>query len=383
MDDSSSSSSSGSSDSSSSSGNDTFSTTDTSSQDTSVKTERDEPVVSDSSSVSTDDPAADGAEKQRSYHSATQAGHKDAGTALQPSSPGLIILQWLTYAFWGWTLLAFVWLVFIVIASVMSPINTSGMVPYAVAASLVLLPIAILCDIFYSRKEPLKKHGAAMVVMVIHAVIFALFGIGILITGVFTLVNLAINDSSDTSSAMAWVLTALLSAVVYLLAFLRTLNPFKSGLVGKWFWVLMAVLVSGFMIGSFIGPVGQARLAREDDEIADNLESINNAIRGQATRTGELPASLTDISLTPQEDSLIARGVISYVAEGEATAEDRIADDTGSPQFRYQLCATFQRQSEYYSGSSDEVRRGEYSPYLSAQSHPAGKTCHKLLADKQ
>ena len=46
--------------------------------------------------------------------------------------------------------------------------------PYAVAAVLVLLPVSFITDFFYSKREPGKKTGAATIVMVIHAVLYAL-----------------------------------------------------------------------------------------------------------------------------------------------------------------------------------------------------------------
>lgn len=299
------------------------------------------------------------------------------------SSPGIIILQWLTYAFWGWTLLAFVWLAYIVFASFMSPMDTSGMVPYAIASSLVLLPIAVLCDLFYLRKEPAKKQGAAMVVMVIHAVIFALFGIGVLIAGVVTLVNMAIGSPSDASFLLAWVYTAFLSTVVYAFAFLRTLNPFSSNAVAKWFWVGMALLVTGFVIASFIGPVANARLTREDANVESAVERINNMIQSHAQEYGEVPGSLDELELDGEDKAYVQKNTISYTRE-ETTITPRIQNfqdlqEERSKLLRYQICAEYKRQGMYYDYdlSSNESIKG-YAEYLSVSPHPAGKVCYKL-----
>lgn len=303
-----------------------------------------------------------------------------------PSSPGIIILQWLTYAFWGWTLLAFVWLTFIVFASSMTPMDLSGMVPYAIAASLVLLPIAVLCDIFYLRKEPAKKHGAAMVVMVIHAVIFALFGIGILITGVVTLVNMAIESPSDSSTQIAWISTAFLSAAVYALTFLRTLNPFSSNVVAKWFWVVIAIVMTGFVIASFIGPVAQVRVIHEDQKIEQAIEGINYKIQSAAEKDGELPGALGELELDDETAAYVRKGTITYAPEAvtqlfyQGTQDLQKLGQAQPKKLHYQLCATYQRQSAYYSAkyAAETAKDEEYSSYLSVDSHPAGKTCYKL-----
>jgi hypothetical protein len=57
--------------------------------------------------------------------------------------------------------------------------------PFAIAAVLVLLPISIACDYFYSKQEPVKKTGAASIVMILHAVLFALLVLALLLPRYF------------------------------------------------------------------------------------------------------------------------------------------------------------------------------------------------------
>lgn len=360
--------SSGSSDSSSSSSDNTSSSND-SVYDESPRG-ADESVTSETSSTVED---SDSSEATPRTGGST---HSGSDIPKQSSSPGIIILQWLTYAFWGWTILSLVWLVFIVIANIMTTQDTSGMVPYAIAATLVLLPIAVVCDIFYLRHEPVKKHGAAMVVMVIHAVIFALFGIGVLITGVLSLVQLLIGTTDGHLTLVTWIITALISAAVYLLTFLRTLNPFARLRLARWYWVVMVVVVGGFIVAGFVGPVVQARLAQDDRDLEDNITQIADRISARAETTGQLPASLTDIELTAKQKELIGKGLLTYTREQSASKPDTDTDSS-LPFLRYQLCATFKRESSYYS-ERYAVGEREYSSYISASSHPAGKTCYKV-----
>jgi len=364
MDDSSSSG--GGSDSSSGSSSNDNGLGDTSHQEPTSVTDRDDGTTADS---------GDGPEATPRHATSAQT-HTDA-TPPKSSPPGIIILQWLTYAFWGWAILSLVWLIFIVLANAMTSQDTSGMVPYAIAASLVLLPIAVVCDIFYLRHEPVKKHGASMVVMVIHAVIFALFGIGILITGVLSLVQLLIGTSEEQPTILTWVITALISTVVYLLTFLRTLNPFVRLRLARWYWVVMVVLVGGFIVAGFVGPVMQARLVQDDRDLENNITQVSDRINAHAEKTGELPNALADLELTPEQDGLIDKGLLTYVREPAVDKPLFAPTDDDVASLRYQLCATFKRQSSYYSGRY-EADRGEYSPYISASSHPAGKTCYKV-----
>lgn len=369
MDDSGSSSGGGS-DSSGSSGNDTGSHHD--SVDSAVR---------DDSVTTTDNAAADATDGDSSDTASRSRASTRAASGTAPakaSSPGSIILQWLTYAFWGWTILSLIWLVYIVLATAMTVQDTSGMVPYAIAATLVLLPIATVCDIFYLRREPVKKHGAAMVVMVIHAVIFALFGIGVLITGVLSMVQLAIGTVDEQSIVTTWIMTALISTAVYLLTFLRTLNPFARLRLARWYWVVMVVLVGGFIVAGFVGPVMQARLMQDDRDLETNIELVANEINAEARETGQLPESLDEVNLNSKQKELVGKGLLSYMPEGVPERSD--ADTTTSedqPKPRYQLCATFKRQSSYYSSEYDRGTR-EYSSYVSASTHAAGKVCYKL-----
>ena len=72
------------------------------------------------------------------------------------TNTGQIILQWLTYALWGWTVLIMSILTGMVMASLIGDADISS-VAYPVAAVLVLLPAAFIADLFYSKQEPELK----------------------------------------------------------------------------------------------------------------------------------------------------------------------------------------------------------------------------------
>lgn len=315
----------------------------------------------------------------------------DAASQKQGSSAGIIILQWLTYAFWGWTILSLVWLIYIVIASITTDNDTSDMVPYAIAAVLVLLPISLICDIFYGKREPVKKTGASMVVMVIHAVIFALFGIGMLITGVLMVVQLSIGTSSDTDFQTVWIITAFISAVIYAFTFLRTLNPLPSLHLAKIFPIVMAVVVSVFIVGGFVGPVAQANLTKDDRIITGSIDQVSDSIQSYVTDNEKLPGSLADVTFTGDAKSAVDKGLFDYkpgkiIPEGVSDADgDGITtmEYKVSTEYQYELCVDYKKadsNGRSY-GSYQNMNDYQSSPYT--YGHAAGNVCYKLKAVTQ
>lgn len=324
-----------------------------------------------------------------------------SGLSEQPksASAGLVILQWLTYAFWGWALLALVWLVYIVLTTFVEHQDMEEMVPYAIAASLVLLPIAFICDFFYGRRETQKKTGAAMVVMVIHAVIFALCGIGILIATVFLVVNLMMQSHDDTTSQLVWIATLSISAVTYALTFLRTLNPSRRVPIGRIYPFIMLVIVSTFIVLGFVGPVAQARLAKDDKAIVASLSDIHNKVSDATETNKQLPVSLGDLKLTKEERDLVDRKLIVYKPEQVEVKQSSGYTDSDTAAgvslrqsestervYKYQLCTTYKTAKgdenlgiEPYRSS----RNDGYESYLSVYFHPVGNVCYKLIAYRE
>ncbi len=185
----------------------------------------------------------------------THSDHQKPATPDTPhtSHAPTIILQWLTYAFWGWTVLTFSVLVISVLERLINGQDLSNFNYYVIAALVVLLPIAFICDILYSKKEPVKKAGPSSVVMVIHAVLFALFTIGSLLFAAWSVVSLAIGNI-DRSSSTAELLSALLISLVYAATFMRTLNPAHIRWIPKVYRLTMLVLIVIFVILGFVKP---------------------------------------------------------------------------------------------------------------------------------
>lgn len=289
------------------------------------------------------------------------------------SSAGQIVLQWLTYAFWGWTLLALSLLSLLVIQNMINRFDTTSTLPYVLAATLVLLPISFVCDLFYRKHEPLKKYGAAMVVMVIHAVIFALFGIGALIAAVFSLVQLML-ASGEISPAAASIVSSLVIAILYGITFVRTLNPFNKPLLAAIYSYVMVGIAGIFIALSFFGPIAQSFMTKNDRRIEANLSTVQASIDGYVQTNNRLPANLSEVTInSPDARSIVTDQLVTYKAEGKVGPTD---NSMGGAEYRYQLCVVYKQKSQYYTSASQGNER--YTNYVSASDHPEGEVCYKL-----
>jgi len=312
------------------------------------------------------------------------------GGAIPPqqtsSSAGIIILQWLTYAFWGWTLLAVVWLLYIVLASTIQGIDTTGMIPYAIAATLVLLPVSFICDWFYGKNEPQRKSGAAMVVMVIHAVIFALFAIGALISSVLIMVQLTIATPSESSGQTVWLTTFLISAFLYAITFVRTLNPAPKLKIHRVYPLLMVAVVGVLIVLGFVGPVAQASLTKDDRDIVRYLPGVSQSIATYVKQNEKLPDTLSDVTFNSDDRQFVDRGLVTYKKED-------VSDKSKSPQnkdvpaegyvykyYRYQLCVNYKQASKTSSYGSYGSDSRNYTNDLYIYDYPAGEVCYKIEA---
>lgn len=321
-----------------------------------------------------------------------------SATSDSSHSAGIIVLQWLTYAFWGWTVLATSVLVGTVFANLISKSDTGGFMPYGIAAVLVLLPISIVCDVFYSKHEPVKKTGASSIVMVIHAVLFALFGIGALISAVISLI-LMFTSSSDSNGALTALLSSLVIFVLYAMTFVRTINPPRLTKVRRFYAIFMVAIIGVFAVLGIIGPMANAHRTKDDKLIENNLSSIQDQIDSYVIAEDTLPTSLDNLELQG-DDAKLAKLVVykpntkqpksSLSPTLDYSTGEAIIDSeprTTSKIYYYQLCVTFKDKSSDYrlygydeSSSYDEDKDG-YSDYVSAYSHPAGQVCYKLSSD--
>lgn len=286
------------------------------------------------------------------------------------SSAGTIVLQWMTYALWGWTVFAMSFLTGSVIASYISDTRSDSLAVYAVAAVLVLLPMALVCDLFYSKREPAKKTGGASVVLIIHAVIFALLAIGSLITVVFSIISMFV-ESGDKKSWQIALYSALIIAVLYGATLLRTINPPRFARFKRFFPIFMITVVGILTILAFTGPVKKTSETKTDRLIEDNISQLADSVSNYTQSAGKLPASLNDIQASGDVKKLIDDNLVVY----KPNTKPQTVNDSSQTSVYYQLCVTYKKSAN--ENTPDYTPAGEYQPYISAYSHRAGQVCYK------
>jgi hypothetical protein len=302
-------------------------------------------------------------------------------------SAGLLVLQWLTYAFWGWTVFALSALTSTVVTSFMAKsTDTGGFTPYGIAAILVLLPISFLCDLFYSKKETPQKTGAAMAIMVIHAVLFALFAIGALITAVFAQVSM-LTSNSDTETQKILIVCSLIIFVYYVVTFLRVLNLAKMSRYRAMYRIGMLVTVGIIIVLAIVGPAAKERSLRNDKLIENNLSSLTSNIDDYTRAKNKLPQNLDDLDLKGDAKALVDKNLVEYKTEELKQTTIELGKPTYASDrtiYYYELCVTYKQESSNYSSydrgysSSSYDDQDGYTDYPSAYSHPAGQQCYKV-----
>lgn len=294
------------------------------------------------------------------------------------SSAGVLVLQWLTYAFWGWLILALIWLMGVVLANAILDKPSTDMIPYAIAASIVLLPLAFVTDLFYRKHEPLKKVGGAAIIMVIHTVLFALLGIITLIITIFTALSMA-TETGGVDGKLVAIGTTGFATLLYAGAFIRTLNPFKNAKPLFIYSLVMVGLTALLLCLAIVGPFAKSLTTRNDRLIEQNLSSVENGITNYTRENKGLPNSLKDVRLSGEAKQLVDNNLVEYKKEATIKAAPSSSLGSITIEHRYQLCVTYTASngSEY---ASDYQTEEEYTDYASTSSHEAGKTCYKLKA---
>lgn len=313
---------------------------------------------------------------------------------LPKPGPGLLVLQWLTYAFWGWTVLSLSGLVITVVSQLLNQTSENywlGGIAYLLAAVIVLFIISLVTDIFYASAE--KKHSRSNgtnVIMIIHAVIFALFGIGSLIVAVFGFVSLLLNDTSGSTGPMTSIISGVIIAVLYGLTLLRTLRPRWIKAVAPMYWVVMTLAIIVTVTLGIVGPAAQARLQNEDTVVEAGLPDIADSINSYATKNERLPKSLSDLnSLSESAQKLVDENKVTYTPGKELKANstnsktnDTVIRAPVAPVFHYELCVDYKAKDggdsySYRSSTYDQ----QYSTSISTYGHKAGHVCYDVQTD--
>lgn len=315
-------------------------------------------------------------------------------------NPGLLVLQWLTYAFWGWLAIGL---------SVLTPITFANFfektygevygVIYGIAAVIMLTIIASVLDFFFHKKEVEPKTGASAAVMVIHAVIFGLFNVGWMIALVFLIINTLIGDND--SGMVTFICTALVMIVFYALLLVRTLD-FKQGKYKKPAIIACLSITGLIILLALVGPVAKSAVTKQDRLIESNLSSVTGVIEGFAEKNNKLPDSIKTIASTTTTASsdyylegankLISKNLVEYTPNTKPKSGGIKADDLsmlGLPvsedfntrtTYYYKICVNYSHEKK--DGYSEAKYNGDYiessEMYSYTSNHPSGKSCYNI-----
>lgn len=311
----------------------------------------------------------------------TPASAPTSTPAIAPSqnSAGTIILQWLAYAFWGWLIVALLWTISIILTSGILNEPVEDALPYAIAATVVLLPVAFITDVFYIKREPTKKTGAAVAVMSIHAVIYALLGIGALIVAVLTGLYMLINSTILASGSTIAILTSIAAALLYAGIFVRIINPAKTNKLARRYGYIMLAIALGLIVVTFVGPFAKSLLTKNDRLIEQNLGMVQSSVNSYIKQNDKLPSSLSDVAFNnPSAEELVTSGKVTYKPGTASDKSSKVTDYYSTSTFTYQLCVTYKAAKGSQSEQDKVNKQNKDYTYLSATAHGAGNTCYDL-----
>lgn len=286
-----------------------------------------------------------------------------------PPRPGAtdIVWQWISYALWGWTLVALsVFLSATLSYFLIKQSMAHEVSAYSFAAVLILLPMAFFVDRAYRRRELPEKHGFAAVVLVLHAVLVFLAMVGGVLTAAVSLFWLLINGDASPTAATS-IISSLVVTVLGALLFVRIVRFPRIERLVAFFplaVIAVAVITAGFAAA---GPVRSLVSTRNDRLIEDNLHVIDTAIQNYASDKNKLPQSLKDLSLKDsyQEGAkkLVSRNMVAYTPSADSNAY----------YMSYELCVTFSRAKGSGNTSHNDI-------YSAGMDHGKGKQCYDLNA---
>lgn len=334
----------------------------------------------------------------------------------QHGSGGVLVLQWLSYAFWGWfgfslTVLSGITIGYFFEGKAGDFLGST--LAYPLAAVIVMLIISLTTDFFYARHEPVVKSGAANVIMLLHVVVYLLTAVGALITIVFAGISMFLADANSYTDGhngqKIAMLTALMVAVVFGSMAARMLFGGKKLHIRKLFWLLMSVLALAAIISSVVGPAAKLTMTKDDRLIEEALPTLARDIDDYVQTNDRLPTSLSDVKSTGYSkldtenvQLMISKKLVTYKPNTKPSTRDdatvmpmegttstttknqpttRIVSPRPS-QFYYQLCVTYKEEKnpDYYYRNDSYGSPSYESSSISTYSHPKGEKCYDLMS---
>ncbi|QQS21962.1 hypothetical protein IPM09_00170 [Candidatus Saccharibacteria bacterium] len=324
------------------------------------------------------------------------------------NSPGMLVLQWVTYAFWGWFALAMLWLIVLTFSYFIAGNDSQSWgdaLAYPLASVIVMLIFAVVADLFYAKHEPEQKSGGSSVIMLIHAVLFVLLTVGSLVVAVFSLINMSINSgpTSGADGPTVALLSSLSMLLLYSLASARVLFGGRKTILRTVLLGVSTAMAIGFTLACIIGPATRANVTKDDRLIESGLSYLAQDIQSYTRENDKLPATLSDVKSTSnytkdKVQALISKKLVEYKPNSKPAttdgggvyySDDRTTTGTSTKlpsgqTFYFQLCVDYKAEKNpdyyYYKTNSIDGSEGDYSSYIDVSSHKKGNVCYDVSA---
>lgn len=315
-------------------------------------------------------------------------------------SGGVMVLQWLSYAFWGWLGAALTWLTGAIAVYFVTgnSSETPGLLAYPLAAVIVMTLIAFPTDMIYAKREPAQKTGGQNAIMLVHVVVFVLLAVGAAITAVFACISIMLNTdpTMGTDGQIVALWTCLSMFVAFGLLAMRVLFGGKRVILRRLYWIVIGVAALAMIVTSLVGPVAGSQSTKDDRVIEQGLPYVVEVINSYADDNGKLPTTLRDAQSSSTSSAvdnaalkeLISRDMVRYTpnvkeatkyGDGDGATYDSYSYNTTT--YYYRMCVTYRnvkKSSGNYISTSANVGASAYQTYLSIDSHAKGEVCYNL-----
>jgi hypothetical protein len=277
-----------------------------------------------------------------------------------------VLLQWLTYIFWFWTLFFSSLIISSVLGYYIAEESSTEWIVYLAGPQILLYIAALITDKYYKKVETEKKTGFSAVVMVVNAIIAIIISIGSFITASIALTTMLVSVT-DTDSSLITFVSSTVIGLLSLLFFLRIIHIKKLALIRKDYSVITGVVVFISIILIAVGPFVATIQRRADRLIEENYYSITGSIRTYVRENNQLPEQFSDVTFEDDAQKAIDTGRVTY-KKGSKNSDYY----SSSPSYKYELCVDW-----------DKEKNPDYDGYYSRTKsfttswHQAGVQCYE------
>ena len=289
-------------------------------------------------------------------------------------------LQQITYASWAWLAVSLLLLGQVLFEymnasgqyALLDQLSSSIIFPFY--ATVILLIISIVADLFYSRRVIINKEKEANKTLTKYTRIYIIMISAAFITFWAFFFDAFWRPWPPRSSSQAGFATSNIVVFFYLLALLtRVIFVKKFKYVRIISWLLMISIVVAMLVASFNGPI----TVRKDIQKQWALNTIESEIRRYVYSHNRLPDSLDSLEFKGSSvDVNAAKSAIKNNLVSYSKLDSKIINNNSLESHEYQLCTTYNKDafrklpSNFVKPSKDTIK----------SIYSAGYHCYDLKA---